>query len=144
MTLEDVSADRLREALAEVDNSSATERVMAALTYKGIEGLTQEDVAALYGYSEGWVSKWFNRLERLTDEPVEKVVYDTQRPGRPPKLTDQQHERFVEALHAHPTEAGVEASEWTVPVARRYLRTEFDAAFSERHVRRLLSEAGVS
>lgn len=143
MTLEDISADRLREVLAEVDDSSATERVMAALTYKGIDGMTQEDVANLYGYSEGWVSKWFNRLERLEDEPTEEVVHDDRRPGRPPKLTDHQHEQFVETVHTHPNEAGVEASDWTVPVARRYLREEFDVTFSERHVRRLLSEIGV-
>jgi len=96
MTLESVSTDHLRQVLAEVDDAAATERLMAALTYKEIDEVTQEDAAELYGYSEGWASKWFNRLERLADEPFEEVVYDEPRPGRPAELTEQEHEQFVE------------------------------------------------
>ena len=96
MTLESVSTDHLRQVLAEVDDAAATERLMAAITYKEIDEVTQEDAAELYGYSEGWASKWFNRLERLADEPFEEVVYDEPRPGRPAELTEQEHEQFVE------------------------------------------------
>ena len=96
MTLESVSTGHLRQVLAEVDDAAATERLMAALTYKEIDEVTQEDAAELYGYSEGWASKWFNRLERLADEPFEEVVYDEPRPGRPAELTEQEHEQFVE------------------------------------------------
>ena len=144
MTLESVSTDHLRQVLAEVDDAAATERLMAALTYKEIDEVTQEDAAELYGYSEGWASKWFNRLERLADEPFEEVVYDEPRPGRPAELTEQEHEQFVESLHEQPAEVGIDAPAWTVPLARRFLRDEFDVEFSERHVRRLLSEAGLS
>ena len=62
MTLENVSTDHLRQVLAEVDDGEATERLMAAITYKEIDEVTQKDAAELYGYSEGWASKWFNRL----------------------------------------------------------------------------------
>ena len=144
MTIENVSTDHLRQVLAEVDDAAATERLMAAITYKEIDEITQEDAAELYGYSEGWASKWFNRLERLADESFEEVVYDEPRPGRPSELTDQEHEQFVEALHEQPEEVGIDAPAWTVPLARRYLRDEFDVEFSERHVRRLMSEAGLS
>ena len=144
MTLESVSTDHLRQVLAEVDDAAATERLMAAITYKEIDEVTQEDAAELYGYSEGWASKWFNRLERLADEPFEEVVYDEPRPGRPAELTEQEHEQFVESLHEQPAEVGIDAPAWTVPLARRFLRDEFDVEFSERHVRRLLSEAGLS
>ncbi|MEF8815064.1 MAG: IS630 family transposase [Halovenus sp.] len=144
MTLENVSTDYLRHVLAEVDDADATERLMAAITYKEIDEVTQEDAAELYGYSEGWASKWFNRLERLSDEPFEEVVYDEPRPGRPTKLTEQEHEQFVEALHEQPEEVGIDAPAWSVPLALRFLRDEFDVEFSERHVRRLMSEAGLS
>jgi transposase len=144
VTIENVSTDHLRQVLAEVDDAAATERLMAAITYKEIDEITQEDAAELYGYSEGWASKWFNRLERLADESFEEVVYDEPRPGRPSELTDQEHEQFVEALHEQPEEVGIDAPAWTVPLARRYLRDEFDVEFSERHVRRLMSEAGLS
>lgn len=144
MTLENVSTDHLRRVLAEVEDAAATERLMAAITYKEIDEVTQEDAAEMYGYSEGWASKWFNRLERLADEPFEEVVYDEPRPGRPAELTEQEHERFVEALHERPEAVGIDAPAWTVALARQYLREEFDVEFSERHVRRLMSEAGLS
>ena len=43
MTLESVSTDHLRQVLAEVDDAAATERLMAALTYKEIDEVTQEE-----------------------------------------------------------------------------------------------------
>jgi len=66
VTLENVSADYLRQVLEQAEESAASERLMAAITYKEFEDVTQEDAAELYGYSEGWASKWFNRLERLS------------------------------------------------------------------------------
>jgi len=65
VTLENVSADHLCQVLAKVEESAASERLMAAIVYKEIADVSQADAAELYGYSEGWASKWFNRLERL-------------------------------------------------------------------------------
>ena len=117
---------------------------MAAIAYKEFDDVTQEDAAELYGYSEGWASKWFNRLERLETEPFEAVVYDEPREGRPTELSDEQHEQFVEALHDPPEEVGYDAPAWSVPLARHYLAEEFDVEYCERRVRRLMSEAGLS
>ena len=55
--LENVSAEDLRRILAEVDDADATERLMAAITYKEIDDLTQKEAASLYGFSSGWASK---------------------------------------------------------------------------------------
>ena len=117
MTLENVSADHLRQVLEQIEEAAASERVMAAITYKEFDDVTQKDAAELYGYSEGWASKWFNRLERLETEPFEAVVYDEPREGRPTELSDKQHEQFVEALNDPPEEAGYDAPAWTVGVA---------------------------
>jgi len=38
---------------------------MAAITYREFDDVTQDDTAELYGYSEGWASKWFSRLKGL-------------------------------------------------------------------------------
>lgn len=51
--------------MAEVDDAAAVQRLMAAITYKETDDLTQGEVAALYGVSSPWTSKWSNRLERL-------------------------------------------------------------------------------
>ena len=143
-TLENVSVEDLRQILAEVDDADATKRLMAAITYKEMDELTQTEAAELYGFSSSWASKWFNRLERLADEPFEEVVYDKPREGRPSELSDEEHEQFVEALHQSPEEAGFDAPAWSVPLARHYLIEEFGVEFCERHVRRLISEAGLS
>jgi len=143
-TLENVSVEDLRQNLGEVDNADATKRLMAAITYKEMDNLTQAEAASLYGFSSSWASKWYNRLERLADEPFEEVVYDEPREGRPSELSDEEYDRFVEALHDSPEEVGVDAPAWSVPLARHYLAEEFGVEYCERHVRRLLSEAGLS
>jgi transposase len=142
--LENVSTEDLRQVLAEVDGADAAERVMAAITYKEIDDLMQEEAASLYGFSGGWASKWFTRLERLETEPFEDVVYDEPRSGRPSELSDQEHERFVDALHESPEEVGIDAPAWSVPLARNYLAEEFDVDYCDRHIRRLMTEAGLS
>jgi len=143
-TLENVSVEDLRQILAEIDDADATKRLMAAITYKEMDDLTQADVASLYGFSSSWASKWFNRLERLADEPFESVVYDEPREGRPSELSNEEYDQFVEALHDSPKKAGVDAPAWSVPLARHYLFEEFGVEYYERHVRRLMSEAGLS
>ncbi|WP_346775062.1 winged helix-turn-helix domain-containing protein [Haloarcula argentinensis] len=54
------------------------------------------------------------------------------------------NDQFVEALHESPEEVGLDAPAWSVPLARHYLAEEFDVEYCERHVRRLMSEAGLS
>ena len=142
--LENISVGELRQILAEVDDADATQRLMAAITYKEIDSLTQNEAADLYGFSSGWASKWFNRLERLEEEPFEDVVYDESRSGRPAELSEEEHRRFVDALHESPEEAGIDAPAWSVPLAQHYLTEEFGVEYCERYVRRLLSEAGLS
>ena len=100
MTLENVSADHLRQVLEQVEESAASERLMVAITYKEFDDVTHEDPAELYAYSEGWASKWFNRLERLSFGPFEAVVYDESRSERPTELTEQDHQEF-----AHPDQS---------------------------------------
>jgi len=77
-------------------------------------------------------------------EPVEHVVYDKPRSGRPSELSEQEHQQFIDALHESPEEVGNDASAWSVPLARHYLAEEFDVEYCVRHVCRLMSEAGLS
>ena len=143
-SLENVSTEDLRQVLAEVEGKKPSQRLMAAINYLEEDGATLQEVAERYGYTAGWLSRWLDRLERLADEPFEEVVYDEHRSGRPSKLSDEEYERFVEALHKSPEEVGLNAPAWSVPLARHYLAEEFDVEYCERHVRRLMTEAGLS
>ncbi|EMA47321.1 transposase (ISHnew96) [Halococcus morrhuae DSM 1307] len=49
--LETVSAEDLRHDLAEVDDADLVQRLMATITYKEINQLTQAETAKLYGFS---------------------------------------------------------------------------------------------
>ncbi len=85
-----------------------------------------------------------SRKKRLADEPSEQVVYDEPRSGRPTDLSDAEHEQFVEVLHESPEEVGIDAPAWSIPLASKYLTEEFDVNHCDRHVRRLMTEAGLS
>jgi len=142
--LENVSAERLRVVWENVEDPKAAKRLAPAIVYKEFDGVTQTEAAALYGFSSGWASNWFDQLNRLGQEPFEKVLYDDPRSGRPSELSDEAYEQFVEDLRRPPEEVGVSTPAWTVPHAQQYLRDEFDVEYSQRHVRRLLSEAGLT
>ena len=143
-SLENVSTDDLREVLAEVEGKKPTQRLMAAINYLEEDDAVMAEVAGRYGYTGPWLSGWLDRFERLADEPFEQVVYDEQRSGRPAELTEQEYDQFIKDLNNLPEESGIDAPTWSVPLARYYLREEFDVEYCERHVRRLLSEAGLS
>lgn len=144
VTLEDVTTDDLREALGKVDGKKPTQRLMAAINYLEEPDATVTDIGERYGYSGPWLSLWLDRLERLATEPVEQVVYDEQRDGRPTELSANEYEHFVQILHRSPEAVGIDAPAWSVPLAKQYIREAFDVDYSERHVRRLLTEAGLS
>lgn len=140
--LEDVSADDLRDVLAEVEGKRATQRVMVGLNYK--EGLSQRRLAKMYGRTEKTIYNWLCRLDRLADEPAEEVVYDAPRPGRPSKLTDEQRERLENALNRPPTDFGYDRSAWTPALAREYIAETFAVEYELRRVREFMTDAGLS
>jgi transposase len=123
VNLENVSADHLREGLSQIDDGGAAKRVTAALVFVEVDDLSQNRVAEIFGFSSGWASKWFRRLERLAEEPFEEVVYDNPRSGRPAKLSDEEREQFEEDVNKSPEESGIDEPAWSVDRAREYLET---------------------
>ena len=132
------------QVLTKVEGKKPTQRLMAAINYLEDDALTQQDVAQRYGYTGAWLSQWLDRFERLADEPFEDVVYDEHRSGRSAELSETDREQFEAVLHESPEEAGIDAPAWTVPLARQYLIDTFDVEYCLRHVRRLMTEAGLS
>lgn len=141
---EAVSTDDLRVALDAVEGKKPTQRLMAAINYREEEGATMAEIAQRYGYTAGWLSRWLDRLDRLAEEPLEDVVYDDRRSGRPSALDPAERDRFVAAVQDGPRAAGFDAEAWTVSLVETYLDAAFDVEYSPRHVRRLLREAGLS
>ncbi|HKJ58017.1 MAG TPA: helix-turn-helix domain-containing protein [Halobacteriales archaeon] len=137
--LADVSVDELEDALAEATGKRETQRLLAAIIYK--RGPSVPMIAEWFGTREATIYRWFDRLE---DRPIQEAIRDDPRPGRPPKLADDERERFEAALQEPPEAAGYDEPAWTPKLAQRFLRDAFDAEYTRRHVRRLLTEAGHS
>ena len=137
--LEDVSADELRGYLEEVSGRRATLRLVVGINYK--EGVPQTTLADWYGVSRTTIHNWLARLERLDEEPLEAVVYDADRPGRPPKLSADRREQLRSLLKEPPDAVGFDdASHWTPQLVHRLIEQEFGVTYSRRHVRELLSD----
>ena len=140
--LEGISADELREYLDVVDEKRPALRLVVGINYK--EGVPQSALADWYGISRTTVHNWLNRLERLADEPVEEVIYDAERPGRPAKLTPREWDELGSILDESPGEVGIDAPQWTPRLVQLLIEETFAVEYSRRHVRALLTEAGFS
>jgi transposase len=137
--LSHVSTDELRRELERIESKTPVLRLIVALNYK--HGLTQTEIAEQYGVTRKTVYNWLKRLE---SRPIREAITDDDRPGRPPKLSATQRERFCRSLNDSPRAAGYNADYWTPSLVQRFVREEFDVEYSIPHVRRLMRDAGLA
>ena len=130
MTIAVVNIELLGEALTGERNGPRG-RVNTDYFRRFVEYI-HESLVSLVGEFGGTTGSWLvvdDVLERLSFEPFEAVVYDEPRSGRPSELSEQDHERFVDALHESPEVVGIDAPAWSVPLASKYLTEEFDVDY---------------
>ncbi|MFB6153644.1 MAG: transposase [Halodesulfurarchaeum sp.] len=139
---ENVSVEELRQYLTEVEGKTATQRIMVGINHK--EGIPQTTLADWYDVSRTTIHNWLNRLERLDEEPLEDVIYDDDRPGRPSKLDDDQRAQLRKALSDPPTAAGFDANTWSPKLVRSFIADAFDVDYCLSYVRQLINEIQAS
>ncbi|WP_276259075.1 helix-turn-helix domain-containing protein [Haloglomus litoreum] len=125
--LEGIDGARLRAALSEVETAKGAKRLMVALAYK--DGVDVDVLTARYGIPQSTVYYWLDRFE---ERGLEDALEDDHRPGRPPKLTDEQR-AAVETWLSDPPEG---AERWTADRLRRRISEEFGVEYSAAHVGR--------
>lgn len=135
--LRHLSEAKLREALDDVDEKTPALRLVVALNYK--HGLTQTAIAEQYGLARKTVYNWLTRFESRS---IEDAMYDDDRSGRPPKLTDEQRRSFEALLERPPNALGYDAPAWTPSLVQRLVDDVFDVDYSIPHLRRLLRDTG--
>ena len=135
----DLSVERVRERLADERAPKAIKRLTAAREY--LAGLSPGDIEEKYGWHRQTVYNWLDRFE---ERDFEDALYDDERSGRPPELSEEEFQQFAEELNQSPEEVGYDEPAWTSALAQQHLITEFDVAHSRRHVQRLMKEAEVS
>lgn len=134
--LENVSSETLRSALADAETAKAAKRLVVALAYK--DGVDVTVIAARYGVPQSTIYYW---LDRFDEQPLAEALEDEPRPGRPPKLSDEQR-RTVESWLQSPSEALDEANgeSWTAERLRDRISEEFGVEYSVPHVSRTYLE----
>jgi len=139
--ISDISIEELQKKLAGVDDDAkAVKRLMAAIAYK--HGKSPADIEETYGISKKNVYQWLDRFE---ERDLDDALYDKPKPGRPPKLSDEQREKLHHILEKPPEDAGYDGIQaWTPQFVQHWLKTHFEVEYSLRHFRRLMDDAGLS
>lgn len=137
--LEDITLGELQELREQTVGEIPRERVLAAVGRK--QGDEIETLAERHGVVEKTIRNWLDRFE---DGPIEQAPYDDPRPGRPPKLGDDQREQLFEHLRNAPTALGYEQESWSPGLLLRHVSDEYGVEYSRGHARRLLDRAGLS
>lgn len=136
----EMTVDELRSKLAEVDDDGkAVKRLVAAIAYK--QGQSPADIEETFGFSKNNVYEWLDRFE---ERGLEEALYDESKPGRPSRLTDEQREELEAVLHESPEEVGYDVQAWTPQFVQHWINEHFDIEYTQRHVRRLMDDAGLS
>jgi transposase len=125
--LNEIDRDQLKLALDEVTSAKAAKRLVVALAYK--DGVDVDELSSRYGIPQSTIYYWLDRFEK---RDVEGALEDEHRPGRPPKLTAEQHAE-VESWLADSSE---DSEEWTARRLQQRITEEFDVEYSVAHVRR--------
>jgi transposase len=128
--LEQLGREQLRAALDDAATAKAAKRLMVALAYK--DGVHVETLSDRYGIPQSTIYYWLDRFET---QPIGDAVEDETRPGRPPKLSDEQRAE-VESWLTSPPESDDEPTEWTGARLQQRISEEFGVEYSVAHVSR--------
>ena len=105
------------------------------------DGWKQTDIAEALGVSEGAVSQW---IKKAREEDKEALKTEP-RPGRPPKLSDEERtERLPELLEKGPEHFGFRGEVWTRKRVRNVIKEEFGIEYDVSQVGRILGRIGWS
>ena len=136
----ETSLEELKDYLVEEDDDGkAVKRLFTAIAYK--HGQSPAEIENRYGIPRQNVYQWLNRIE---ERGLPEALYDEPKPGRPPRLTDEQVEKLEAVLRDSPTTVGYDAETWEPTLVRHWLNEQFDVEYTLRHVRRLMGKAGLT
>lgn len=133
--LAEISVEELQMALGQVDEAKAAKRLMVALAYK--DGVDVETISERYGVPQSTIYYWLDRLET---QPLADALRDESRPGRPPKLNENQRELVESWVDGSPAALGYEAETWRAEDLRDQIRESFGVEYSVPHVKRTFLE----
>jgi len=102
------------------------------------QGMTCPEVARLLGDAPRTVEYWVRRFE---EEGLFGLV-EGERPGRPPRLSDEQIGEIDQALRQMPKQAGLTANLWDGKSLAAFIRGRFGVELGVRQCQRLFRQLG--
>ena len=93
-----------------------------------------ENIAGLFNNSSRTVSNW---IHKINDENNIDVLKDKEKPGRKPRLNEEQEELLKESLVKHPSEFGLNANIWDGKVLSFFIEKRFGIDLKVRQCQRL-------
>jgi transposase len=125
-----ISADTLRDTLADVESAKAAKRLMVALAY--LDGVSVSELSDRYGVPASTLYYWLDRFE---ERSLDDAIEDQQRPGRPSKLDGDERAAFETALRKSPRDVGYDADAWSPELVQQHLEETFGVSYSLGHIR---------
>jgi len=102
------------------------------------QGMTCPEVARLLGDAPRTVEYWVRRFE---EEGLFGLV-EGERPGRPPRLSDEQIGEIDQASNSTPKQAGLTANLWDGKTLAAFIRERFGVELGVRQCQRLFRQLG--
>ena len=129
--LDGVDRARLQAALDGAGTAKSAKRLMVALAYT--DGVGVGAMSERYGIPRSTIYYWLDRFE---ERELADAVEDQGRPGRPPRLSEEQRARLDRWLESPPEDA----KRWTADRLQQRISEAFGVEYSVAHVsRRFLS-----
>jgi transposase len=105
--------------------------VRAHIVLLSNRGYSASQIAKIHDVTGPMVYKWLDRF----DEEGPSGLYDRERDGRPPKITEEVEKEIERLLEENPTEEGENATRWTTDRIAEHLDQELGADVHPETVR---------
>jgi transposase len=129
---------RLKSKAEKEGASRVARRIHAVLLNH--DGRTSGEIACILKTPRSRVSEWLKNY----DEHGYEALLEGYRPGRPPRLTEQEKSDLADIIDSGPIAYGFLSGVWTSPMISRVIEQEFRVCYHPGHVRRLLYQLGFS
>ena len=85
------------------------------------------------------IANWIHAIN--SSERIE-VLRDKEKPGRSPRLTEDQYSELREIIEKHPSEAGLEANLWDGKSLSYYIKKKYGIDLQTRQCQRIFKKLG--
>jgi transposase len=126
----------LQEEIRRSKDARYTHRLHAVLLVA--QGMSSSEVAQLLGDGVRTVQLW---VHQFTDEGLSGLK-NKPRPGRPPKLSEEQLSEIGNALRSPPEECGMSGYLWDGKTLSAFILKEYDVQLGVRQCQRLFRRLG--